>query len=66
VLAIGLQIDGSGSTNCANHYPRIWPSDQDWAVRIEREGFSLLRSARGGALRGHGGAVVRGEADWSF
>jgi hypothetical protein len=34
--------------------------------RIGREGFSLLWSARGGALHGHDDAVVGGEADRSF
>jgi hypothetical protein len=42
------------------------PSDQDRVVRIRHEGFSLLWSARGGALRGHGGAVAGGEADRGF
>jgi hypothetical protein len=46
--------------------PESGSSDQDWAVRIGREGFSLLRLARGGALRRHDGTVTGGEADWGF
>jgi hypothetical protein len=41
-------------------------SDQYWPIRIGREGFSLLQSARGGALRGHTSTVVGGKADLSF
>jgi hypothetical protein len=42
----------------------IGSSDYSWADRMHARGHQLRRVARGGALRGHGGAVAGGEADW--
>jgi hypothetical protein len=42
---------------------KLGQSDQNWMVRMGARGLCLLRSARGGALRGHGGVVAGGEVD---
>jgi hypothetical protein len=42
----------------------IGPSDQSCADRMRARGLQLSRVARGGASRGHGDAVARGEVDW--